>query len=98
MTSLDPTIIVFFTCSYIFQGDEALKLQWFQVSSASCFCVCTILLLFIVVLCVALFLFVVVCVCKFQNLGRKKVDEQLSLTYGGTHLAHHFLQVNKGMP
>jgi uncharacterized membrane protein YdbT with pleckstrin-like domain len=98
MSCFDPTIMVFFACSYIFQDDEALKLQWSQVSSASYFCVCTVLLLFIVVLCVALLLLIVVCVCRFHNLGRGKLDEQLSLAHGGTHLAHHFLQVNKGVP
>ncbi len=65
MSCLDPTIMVFFACSYVFQGNEVLKLQWFQVSSASYFCVRRILLILIIVLCVAFFMFVVVYVCRF---------------------------------
>jgi hypothetical protein len=87
MSCLDPIVMVFFACSYVFQGDEALKLQWFQVSNAFCFCVHT-----------ALLLFVNICRCRFQKLGRGKLNVWLNLTCGGVHQAHDFLQMSKGMP
>jgi hypothetical protein len=98
LSCLDLAIMVFFSCSYIFQGDETLMLQWFQVSNTSCFCVPIVLLLFIIVYvwpwsCSLLF-----CVCRFQKLGKGKLDTWLNLTHGGAHRVHHFLQMNKGMP
>jgi len=88
----------FFACSYIFQGNETLMHQWFQVSNTSCFCVPIVLVLFIIVYvwpwsCSLLF-----CVCRFQKLGRGKLDAWLNLTHGGAHQVHHFLQMSKGVP
>jgi hypothetical protein len=98
MSCLDPTVMVFFAYSYVFQGNEVLKFQWSQVLSAFCFCVHTVLFLFIIVLCVALLLFVVVYMRRFQKPRKGKLNTWLNLTCVGVHRAHHFFEGNKGMP
>jgi hypothetical protein len=99
LSCLDLAIMVFF-CLFTYFS------RWWNFESSMvsslkhlllCVCAwfCSYSLLFS---CVALLLFIIVCVCRFQKLGRGKLDTRLSLTHGGTHRAHHFLQVSKAMP